>query len=202
MKCIVLAAGRGERMMPLTANTPKPLLEVDGKPIIDYVLESLPVEIDEIIIVVKYLGQQIKDHVGQRYRNKKVRYVEGSDKGNAFSFLATKKYLKNERFLIIYGDETPNLVDVENCLAQDLSILTFKSGKHWKRDGVMVLNTDIFNNKPIITKDELFLNTLVDLFICDHKVTLIKSENFIGGLNTPKELARIERNKKWLKYRS
>jgi glucose-1-phosphate thymidylyltransferase len=192
MRVVILSAGKGIRMMPLTANTPKPLLKVNDKPIINYVLESLPDEIDEIIVVVKYLGDQIREHIGKKYGNKKVKYVEGSDKGNAYSFLATEPHLKDERFLLIYGDETPSKEDVKNCLTEDLSILLFKCRGVWKRDGVMVLNTDIFKYTLQVIESEFFFNDLLDLFICDHKVTLVKSKNFIGGLNTIKDLTRAE----------
>jgi len=181
MKCVILAAGRGERMMPLTAKTPKPLLKVNGIPIIDYVLASLPEEINEIIVVVKYLGDKIIRHLGKR---KGLMYVAGSDEGNVYSFLATRDYLKNERFLLIYGDEIPNPIDVERCLAKDLSILTFNSGV---KDGVMVLNTDIFNYKPV---NEQF-SSLVEEFFRDHKVILVEAENFRGEINTPKDLERV-----------
>src|SRR3989304_1373445 len=143
MKAVILAAGRGERVMPLTAKTPKPLLKVNGLPIIDYILASLPEEIDEIIIVIKYLGDKIVKHIGKR---KEVKYVTGSDEGNVYSFLATRDYLKDERFLLIYGDEIPNPVNIERCLREDLSILTFNNGIY---DGVMVLDRDIFDYEPV-----------------------------------------------------
>jgi len=114
-------------MMPLTTSTPKPLLKINGKPIIDYVLESFPPEITEVIIAVKYLGSKIKKYVGKKKRGMTIKYVLGSDKGTAYSFMAAKKYLKNERFLFVYGDEMPNPVDLKNCLKRELSILTFKS---------------------------------------------------------------------------
>jgi NDP-sugar pyrophosphorylase family protein len=185
MKCIILASGKGLRMRPLTAKTPKPMLKVNGKPIITYVLESLPDEIDEVIIVVKYLGNQIKKYIGIEYHGKRVRYVTGSDKGNAYSFLNTRKHLKDERFLLIYGDEMPNSANVKKCLSKKLSVLTFEDSV---KDGVMVLNTDIFNYKP--KKDAQF-STMVDLFIRDHKVTMVKAKNFIGEINTPEQLERL-----------
>ena len=129
MKAIILAAGKGLRMRPLTLKTPKPLLKVKGKAIIDYVLESLPNEITEIIIVIKYRGNQIRMHVGETYRGKEVSYVVGSDRGNVYSFLATKKYLKNERFLLIYGDEIPNPVNVKKCLSFILQGMLLRSFK-------------------------------------------------------------------------
>lgn len=50
-------------MRPLTLTTPKPLLEVKGKKVIGYVFDALPEEVDEVVIVVKYLGDEIKDHL-------------------------------------------------------------------------------------------------------------------------------------------
>ena len=177
MKCVILAAGRGERMMPLTTYTPKPLLTVLDEPLINWVLSSLPPKkIDEIIIVVKYRANQIKQYIGKSFENKKIKYVMGSSRGNAYSFLATRKYLKDERFLLIYGDEIPEYRDVQKCMSRDLSILTFDGGK---KDGVMVLNTDIFNYKP---KNGNF-SSMVDLFIKEHKVSMVKpTYNFLGEI--------------------
>src|SRR3989344_4394219 len=126
MKAVILAAGEGTRMRPLTLSTPKPLLKVGGKPIIDYILESLPTEIDEVIIAVKYLGDQIKSHIGAKNLDKKIRYVTGSSLGTAYSFLATKKFLRSERFILVHGDELTDKIDIKNCLSKELSILVFK----------------------------------------------------------------------------
>ena len=185
MKAVILAAGRGIRMMPLTAKTPKPLLKVKGKAIIDYVLDALPFTIDEVIIVVDYLGDQIKKHIGKKNRGFKTRYVTGSDKGNAFSFFATKKYLNDERFLLIYGDELPNPANVTRCMDEDLSVLTFGN---LKIDGVMVLNTDIFD---YFSPDSPNFKDMVDSFVWDHDVSFVEAKNFIGEINTPKDLERV-----------
>jgi len=55
MKAIILAAGRGTRMKPLTDTTPKPLISIAGKPILEHNLEHIYESVDEIIIVIKYL---------------------------------------------------------------------------------------------------------------------------------------------------
>lgn len=186
MKAIILASGKGVRMMPLTAKTPKPMLKINGKPIITYVLDSLPDEVDEVVIVVKYLASQIKDFIGLEYHGKRVRYVTGSDKGNAYSFLNTREYLNDERFLLVYGDEIPSAVNVKRCLDEDLSVLTFNFGI---KDGVMVLNTDIFDYE---LENENFAS-MVDEFIRNHKVVFVEAIDFLGELNTPTALRRIER---------
>lgn len=69
MKAMILAAGRGERMRHLTENTPKPLLKVAGKALIEYSLEGLVnAGFTEIVINVAYLGQQIHDYCGDGNR--------------------------------------------------------------------------------------------------------------------------------------
>lgn len=62
---MILAAGRGERMRPLTDHTPKPLLEVGGKPLIVHHIERLQaVGITDIVINHAWLGQSIEDYLG------------------------------------------------------------------------------------------------------------------------------------------
>lgn len=217
MKVVILAAGEGKRMMPLTLKTPKPLLKVNGKPIIEYVLESFPPEIEEVIIAIRYRGEQIKKHIGKKNRHMKIRYVLGSHKGTAYSFLAAKKYLKNERFLVVYGDDLPHSVDIKNCLAKDLSILVYKPKNpsacgmaYLRKDGtirriiekpkkpksnlavsgLMVLNTDIFDYTPSLAKGEFYFSLLADSFAHNHKVFPVNTKNFIGEINTPGDLIR------------
>lgn len=217
MKAVILAAGEGIRMRPLTDKTPKPLLKINGKPIIDYILESFPSEIEEVIIAVKYLGSLVKKHIGIKNRGMRVRYVPGSNKGTAYSFLAAKKYLKNERFLLINGDELTDSVDIANTLKKKLSILVFKPdnpsmcGMAYLRndgtiakiiekpaktksklavDGVMVLNTDIFDYTPKLYKGEFYFSTMVSHFAHDHKLFPVKLKRTIININTPDDLIR------------
>jgi MurNAc alpha-1-phosphate uridylyltransferase len=65
MRAMILAAGRGERMRPLTDRTPKPLLTVAGKPMIQYHIEALAAAgMREIVINLAWLGQQIRASIG------------------------------------------------------------------------------------------------------------------------------------------
>ena len=62
---MILAAGRGERMRPLTDSCPKPLLTVRGKPLIAYHLEALKrAGIDSVVVNISWLGQQIEQALG------------------------------------------------------------------------------------------------------------------------------------------
>ena len=65
MKAMILAAGKGERLRPLTLHTPKPLIRAGGVPLIEYHLRALAAAgFSEIVINHAWLGQQIEDHLG------------------------------------------------------------------------------------------------------------------------------------------
>ncbi|MBT5154393.1 MAG: nucleotidyltransferase family protein [Gammaproteobacteria bacterium] len=69
MKAMLLAAGLGKRLMPITNTTPKPMLEVAGKPLIEHHLERLrKAGIEEVIINVHHLGGQIQEKLGDGTR--------------------------------------------------------------------------------------------------------------------------------------
>ncbi|OQW77489.1 MAG: mannose-1-phosphate guanylyltransferase [Proteobacteria bacterium ST_bin11] len=80
MKAMILAAGRGERMRPLTDHTPKPLLKAAGKTLIEYTIENLAAAgFGDIVINIAHLGEQIKDYCGSGKRwNVSIAY---SDEG-------------------------------------------------------------------------------------------------------------------------
>ncbi|NIN35626.1 MAG: NTP transferase domain-containing protein, partial [Gammaproteobacteria bacterium] len=65
MIAMILAAGKGERMMPLTRDTPKPLLKVQGKPLIQYHIEALARSgIKDLVVNTARLGHMIEDYLG------------------------------------------------------------------------------------------------------------------------------------------
>jgi NDP-sugar pyrophosphorylase family protein len=101
MKAVILAAGEGTRMRPVTLETPKPLIEINGEKIIDKIFNSLPDEIDEVILVVEYLKDKIIDYVGLNFKNKTVEYsVQNSTKGTYGALLSARNlFVSNERFL-------------------------------------------------------------------------------------------------------
>ena len=69
MKAMILAAGRGERLRPLTERTPKPLVEAGGKPLIEWHLERLAAGgCREAVINVSHLAEQIVERVGDGAR--------------------------------------------------------------------------------------------------------------------------------------
>lgn len=108
MKAMILAAGRGERMRPLTDHTPKPLLPVAGKPLIEYTLNSLVAAgFVDIVINIAHLGKQIADTLGDGGRyGANIRYSDEGDSAleTAGGIVKALPLLGEEPFLVVNGD--------------------------------------------------------------------------------------------------
>jgi len=107
MKAMILAAGRGERMRPLTDNTPKPLLQVGGKRLIEYHLESLAAAgFSSVVINHAYLGEQIEQTLGDgsRYGLAISYSAEGEALETGGGIFHALPLLGDEPFLVINGD--------------------------------------------------------------------------------------------------
>ncbi|TFF42343.1 N-acetylmuramate alpha-1-phosphate uridylyltransferase MurU [Pseudomonas sp. RIT623] len=107
MKAMILAAGKGERMRPLTLTTPKPLVPAAGKPLIEYHLEALArAGITEVVINHAWLGQQIEDHLGDGSRyGLRIRYSpEGEPLETGGGIFKALPLLGEAPFLLVNGD--------------------------------------------------------------------------------------------------
>lgn len=113
MQAVILAAGRGTRMGKLTEAMPKSLLQVAGRSLIEYGLDALPESIDEVIIVVGYLGSLIHDRFGPEYAGKRLLYVEMEQlHGTAAALWQAKDVLK-DRFMVLPGDDIYSREDAD-----------------------------------------------------------------------------------------
>ncbi|ODB39397.1 mannose-1-phosphate guanylyltransferase [Pseudomonas mosselii] len=107
MRAMILAAGKGERMRPLTLHTPKPLVPAAGKPLIEYHLEALAsAGIREVVINHAWLGQQIEDHLGDGSRfGLRIRYsAEGEPLETGGGIFKALPLLGDAPFLLVNGD--------------------------------------------------------------------------------------------------
>ena len=107
MKAMILAAGRGERMRPLTDSKPKPLLEVGGKPLIVWHLERLVAAgFHEVVINHAHLGEQIESSLGNGERwGLSIQYsAEGNALETAGGIAYAMPLLGDEPFLVVNGD--------------------------------------------------------------------------------------------------
>ena len=107
MKAMILAAGKGERMRPLTLHTPKPLVRVGGVPLIEYHLRALHAAgFKEIVINHAWLGQQIEDYLGDGSRyGLQIRYsAEGEPLETGGGIFKALPLLGEEPFVLVNGD--------------------------------------------------------------------------------------------------
>jgi choline kinase len=109
MHALILAAGDGGRLHPLTDGLPKPLLKLGGRPIIDHVLDALlDAGVRDATIVVGYHGGQIRDALAEQHpRGMTLRFVENPayDLGNARSIWAARDAMPRDRgFVLAMGD--------------------------------------------------------------------------------------------------
>jgi MurNAc alpha-1-phosphate uridylyltransferase len=107
MKVMILAAGRGERLRPLTERLPKPLVEAGGKPLIDWHLGRLAAAgLREAVINVSHLGEQIVAHVGDGARHgMRVAFSRETEPLETAGGIAqAHKLLGEEPFLLVNSD--------------------------------------------------------------------------------------------------
>jgi MurNAc alpha-1-phosphate uridylyltransferase len=112
MKAMILAAGKGERMRPLTDQIPKPLLEVAGKPLIVWHLEKLAkAHFKEVVINHAYLGEMIESYLGNGSKwDLKIHYSrEGVPLETAGGIKKALTLLGDEPFLVVNADIFSNL---------------------------------------------------------------------------------------------
>ncbi|EMA47100.1 UTP--glucose-1-phosphate uridylyltransferase AglF [Halobiforma nitratireducens] len=117
MQAVVLSAGKGTRLRPLTEEKPKVLVEVDGRPILEDVFDNLlEIGADELIVVVGYLKEQIMDRYGDSYKGVPITYAHQREQlGLAHAILQVEPYVDDD-FVLLLGDNVfrANLADVVN----------------------------------------------------------------------------------------
>lgn len=114
-----MAAGKGVRMLPLTENTPKPLLTIKDKVILDWTISQLPGKIDQIIMVIGYRGEQVREHVKKYHSEKNVIFVEENEaKGTGYAVKVCQPYVKG-KFLVLNGDDLYDKKGLEKLIAEE-----------------------------------------------------------------------------------
>lgn len=104
MQAIILAAGLGKRLSPLTDECPKSLVKVNGKPLIINALDILAsYGIERTVIVVGYLREKLIEAIGYSYNGMAISYVENTQyetTNNVYSFYLTKDYIQDDALLL------------------------------------------------------------------------------------------------------
>jgi len=105
MQGVVPAAGEGTRMRPLTAEQPKGLVEVAGKPLLTHVFEQLTaLSVSELIVIVGYRGDQIREYYGDSFEGTPITYITQESREGLAHALRTAAGEIESDFLLLNGD--------------------------------------------------------------------------------------------------
>jgi len=218
MKAVVLAAGRGQRLGELTNSRPKPMIEINGKPVLEHNLEMCrKAGIHDIYINLHHLPDIIKNYFGDgsKYGVQITYSYEQDLLGTAGALIPLKNKLKKDPIFVIYGDNyiSFDLLDLKlfnEKMNADISILF-----HWRKNvgssGIAVFDSKDrimkFIEKPLDGNNEDWVNAgIYYIKNCDVIDIIEKNEDFgmdvfpkllgldynIFGLKTQEKLVAID----------
>lgn len=221
MKAIILAAGEGRRMRPLTENIPKPLLQIQDKPLIEHIVERLPKEIDELIIVIGYLGEMIRDYCGENFLGRPVTYVEQSAPLGTYHAVSLAKDFVKEggRFFVLNGEDIINKESFQECLNYPRAVIVSEAidprpfgvieldengflvnivekpefpKTNLVNTGAALLDSNIFKYPgEQHPNGEFYLPTVIGKMLKDYPVKAVHAENWLI-VTAPADLVRVE----------
>ena len=110
-------------MGELTNEVPKPMLRVLGRPLLEHHLAFLPDEIDEVIFVIGYLGERIRDYFGDEWQGRRIRYAVQTELNGTAGAIHLVRDMVHGKFLVTMGDDLYVKEDLHQLLAYDAAIL-------------------------------------------------------------------------------
>lgn len=221
MQCVILAAGKGRRLRPLTETTPKPLVKVAGQTLLDHIVSALPSAVDELIIVTGYLEEQIQKYCGKEFHGRKVTYVhQAEQKGTSHALWLCKDLLKG-RFLFMFADDLHGADDIARATSFTRSMLTLTTSNPEKfgivvrhpdgtlaemiekpehppsnlaSTGVMVLDDHIFEFDPyaVETKGEYYLTDVIQEYAKQYPIAVVEQNLWIP-IGYPEDIEKAEK---------
>ena len=128
MKTVILAAGKGNRMWPLTENRPKAMLPVAGKPVMEHlVAEAIGAGLNDFIFVVGHCGETIREYFGNGSQLKiKITYIEQNLPRGTSEAIELVKDEVGSKFLVINGDNIVKSTDINRLIESDITCLGVK----------------------------------------------------------------------------
>ncbi len=142
MDAVLLAAGLGTRLRPHTLTTPKPLLPVRGRPILDWTLGALPAEVDRVVVVVHYLAEQVEQYLRTQKRFRDWAVVpQGEPRGTGDALRRCREQIRSGRFLVINGDDLFGAADLAELAARPAGVLVTEVQEP-QRFGIAYLKAD------------------------------------------------------------
>lgn len=222
MQAVILAAGRGTRMNHLTKDTPKPMINVGKMNLIEWKIEALPKEIDEVILIIGYLGEQIRKHFDEKFGGKKITYVEQKELNGTGGALFLAKDILKGKFLVMMGDDIYSKEDIVSMIENGWSVLAKKADEEgkgakivvngdntikeiiegteikkgdWNNAGMYVLGIEIFNY-PLVPKavgdKEFGLPQTIVLAAKDIPIRIVPTKRWLQ-VTSPEDIPKLEK---------
>ena len=169
MQAVILAAGKSTRAHPLTINRPKPLIKIGDRTILQHNLEQLMGLVDEVIVVVGYRKEMIKDFLGNEFNDLKITYVEQDEQLGPGHAVKQAEGLIKDRFIVMNGDDLYSREDIETCVKHRYCLLV-QEVEEPSQFGVVVTENGLV--KRIVEKPKEFISNLVNtgLYVFDKRI--------------------------------
>lgn len=162
LTAVILAAGRGTRFLPLTTTTPKPLIKVANRPVMEYNMDALAPYVDQFVIVVGHLKEQFEANFGESYKGIPVTLVEQIEqKGTSDALLAARDHIKNDSFFLIYGDDIYHS-DFFKMLHEKGEGAIGQVEENWQSFGIFQLKDGKYLEK-IVEKPKTYIGNLANI---------------------------------------
>jgi NDP-sugar pyrophosphorylase family protein len=124
MDAIIMCAGLGERLRPLTNSLPKPLVPVCGRSPLERTLDSLPPDVHRVILVIGYLGDMIRERIGTGLDDREVVYVtQDMLDGTGGALRRARFAIQSERFIVLNGDDLYDANDLADLSQSEHAIV-------------------------------------------------------------------------------
>lgn len=148
MDAIILAAGKGTRLRPHTNTMPKPLLPVQGRPILDWIIGALP-PVERLVVVVNYLAEQIEDYLAkQMYVRNWATVRQAEPRGTGDALMACRGKVTADKVMVLNGDDLIGRADLAALATVPMGILAHAVDEP-KSYGIIFRNPDGTLNRVV-----------------------------------------------------
>ena len=153
MQTVILAAGEGTRMRPLTDALPKPMVPLLDRPLVEHVADAaVEAGASALVFVIGYRGEAVREHFGDEHRDVPVRYaVQDEQGGTADAVEAAREALHREPFVVLNGDVLLAGEDLRR-LYQQAPAIAVAAVENPTRYGVLEVNDDTTRATGIVEK--------------------------------------------------
>ncbi|MFO0964348.1 MAG: nucleotidyltransferase family protein [Gemmataceae bacterium] len=221
MDAVLLCAGLGTRLRPQTLTTPKPLLPVQGRPILDWILGALPKAVDRVLVVTHYLAEQIDAYLAEQTHFPRWQTIpQGEPRGTGDALRRCQGAIQSPTFLVLNGDDLFGAADLAKLASAEAGVLVSEVAEPRKfgiaflrpdgaldklvekpdLDGPRLANTGAYVFPRRVFDIELALSPRGEYEITDYVTTLAKQgrceavrASFWFPIGTPEALAEAQR---------